>query len=282
MITMTNASNATDRYKEQLNALIMDTFGFTFEKWHDKNLWNDDYERYSIIENDIMLSNVSAYKMKMLVNGRQCEYLQLGSVATREEHRGKGLSRKIMEHIFSKYPDKPIFLNGDNDALNFYLKLGFKPFAYKQPYIDCSLQKGKGMIKLDVTEPKIDGYLKGRTQYSQILDCKNQYAINWFYLILMFGDNIYEIPELDIMLIAKQQDDILTIYDIAAKKPVSFEQIKPYLDFEQVSKIQFGFNPDWLQIDYLMEDYVEEDSTPLIKGSFNLERDYIIPRLIIT
>jgi hypothetical protein len=46
--------------------------------------------------------------------------------------------------------------------------------------------------------------------------------------------------------------------------------------------VQFGFNPDWLGIDYLMRDYREEDSTPLMVGNFDIPREYIVPMLIMT
>jgi hypothetical protein len=208
--------------------------------------------------------------------------LQIGSVATRAEHRGKGLSREIMEYILNKYSDKQIYLHGDNSALGFYQKLGFKPFAYKQPYIQCDLYKNGEMQKLEITSPKVDKYLKQRNQYSKILDCVNQYEINWFHLLYGLGDSIYEIPQLDIMLVAEQQDRILTIYDIIAKEPMSFSQIRTYLCFEGVNTVQFGFNPDWLGIDYLMRDYREEDSTPLMVGNFDIPREYIVPMLIMT
>ena len=191
MITMTNSSTTTSEFNKQLNDLIMQAFGFSFDKWHNRSFWTDDYERYSIIEDGVMLSNISVSKMKMLINGLPCDYLQLGSVATRQEHRGKGLSRKIMEHIFSAYPHTPIFLQGDNDALEYYLKMGFKPFACKQPYVECKLNNIGEMIRLDVTNPKVDMYLKGRLQYSQILDCRNQYEINWFHILYGFSNNIF-------------------------------------------------------------------------------------------
>ena len=147
MITMTNGLTATKKFKDELNELIMQAFEFSFDKWHAKNVWNEDYELYSIIENGVMLANISVYKMKMIINGEKRDYLQFGSVATREEHRGKGLSKKLMEHIFSIYPDTPCFLHGGDDVAQFYPKFGFKPFTYKQPYIEYKLKNIGEMIK---------------------------------------------------------------------------------------------------------------------------------------
>lgn len=282
MITMTNGSTTTKKFNAELNKLIMHTFGFSFDKWHAKNVWNDDYELYSIIENGIMLANISVYKMKMIINGENRDYLQFGSVATRKEYRGKGLSKKLMEHIFSIYPDTPCFLHGGDSVVEFYPKFGFKPIAYKQPYINCKLKNSGEMIKLNITNPKVDKYLKERTQYSKVFDCTNQYAINWFHLLYGHQNNIYEIPQLEVMIIAYQQDNKLTICDIVTSKPVSFEKIVLYLYFEGVDIIQFDFNPDWLGVDYHMKEYKNEDENPFVKGDFGLEQEYMIPRNIIT
>lgn len=279
---MTNASTTTKEFNAKLNELIMHAFEFTFEKWHAKNVWNDDYEIYSIIEDGVMIANISVTKMKMIIKGEESDYLQFGSVATREEHRGKGLSKKIMEHIFSIYPDTPCFLHGGDDVVEFYPKFGFKPITYKQPYIEYKLKNSGEMIKLNVTDPKVDNYLKQRNQYSKIFDCTNQYSINWFHLLYGHQNNIYEIPKLNIMFVACKRDNKLTIYDIATSKPVSFEQVVPYLCFEGVDIIQFCFNPDWLRIDYKMKEFKIEDENPFVKGDFGLEQEYIIPRMIIT
>lgn len=54
MITMTNGSKATKELNAQINELIMHAFEFSFDKGHAQNIWNDDYEIYSIIEYGVM------------------------------------------------------------------------------------------------------------------------------------------------------------------------------------------------------------------------------------
>ena len=74
-----------------------------FQFWYDLNLWDENYESYSIIENGEMISNICVYKTNILFNNKQHPALSIGAVATKKEHRGKGLSRKLMEHIIDKY-----------------------------------------------------------------------------------------------------------------------------------------------------------------------------------
>jgi GNAT superfamily N-acetyltransferase len=260
----------------------MKVFSFSFETWKKKNFWNDDYESYSIIENDIMLANISVYRMKLLINGLEYDFLQIGAVATREEYRGRGFSRMIMQYIFNIYPNTPAFLFGNDSVLEFYPKFGFKQICDKKPYIEYRPQDGGEMTKLDITNPKVDYYLKERTQFSEIFDCKNKYSVNWFHLLMGNSDNIYEIPELQLMMVAEQQGSTLMIYDIAAIKPVSFSELGQNLHFKGVATIEFGFNPDWLDFDYSMKEYKIEDSTLFMKGDFGTEQEFIVPLLIRT
>ncbi len=279
---MTTGHNASQEFKNQYNELVINTFDFSFDRWHEQNVWDRDYECYSIIENGIMIANISVFKMNLLIDGLQHDFLQIGAVATKKEYRNKGYSRQIMNHIFNIYPDTPAFLFGSDSVLEFYPKFGFSPTIDRKPYIECTLENECEMTRLEVTNPKVDKYLKERSQFSKVFDCTNQYSINWFHLLYGFSNNIYEIPELDVMIVAKQYDNTLEIYDVVANKPVSFSKLIPHLSFKGVNLIQFGFNPDWLNVDYCMKEYKIEDSTLFLKGNFGVAKEYILPMLIRT
>jgi len=274
MIIMTNGFTTTDEFNNQYNDLMMDTFGFSLEKWHRKRVWDDSYECYSIIENGIMIANISVYKMKLLINGSQQDCIQIGGVATRKEYRGKGLSRSLMEYILIIYPDTPSFLFANDDVLEFYPKFGYESTTEKQPYIECNLQSKGEMKKFELKDSKIDCYLRERGQFSKVLDCTNHYSINWFHIQNIYLEDSYDISDLDVMVVGEQKDNILRIYDVISKNPVSFPQIVPHLHFSGVDIIEFGFNPDWLGIDYSIRENKLEGSTLFVKGDFGVEREY--------
>lgn len=281
MIVMTNGVTATKEFRELYNELILNVFGFSFEKWHKQDVWNEDYECYSIFDNGCMIANVSVYKMRLLLNGIQREYLQFGAVATREEYRGKGLSRTIMEHILGKYPDTQAFLLANDSVVELYPKFGFKPTRDKQPYLDLKLDNAGEMRGLTVLDTRLDAYMRGRNQHSKIFDCLNSYGVNWFHLLYSYQDSVYEIPELDALVIARQRDRVLRLVDVMAQRPIHFNELLPYLFFENVEVIEFGFNPDWLGIKYKLRDYEIEDTHLFVKGDFGVE-GYILPLLIRT
>jgi GNAT superfamily N-acetyltransferase len=222
-----NDSSSSAEYKAQLNALMLDTFGFSFEAWHGQGLWNDDYTCYSIIEDGVMLANASVYKLRMLVIGEEKEVFQIGAVATLKAYRGQGLSRKIIDFILELYPDQPFLLFANQGVKDFYPKFGFRRVYDMQPNIPFSLDHSSGKLKrLASRDPKVKDYLYSRSCFSRVLDCKNAAPINWFNLQLEYSDCIYEIPDLHMLLVARQVGSTLTLYDVAAESPFLFEDLE--------------------------------------------------------
>ena len=113
--------------RHMLNALTQKTFGFDFEGWVTNGYFEDDYIPYSLVENGVMISNVSANKMRFMQNGVVKNYIQLGTVMTDENHRNQGLAAKLMQHVIKEYEDKcdGIYLFGNLSAVGFYRKMGF-------------------------------------------------------------------------------------------------------------------------------------------------------------
>ena len=274
--------DSSDEYKAQLNSLTTEVFGFSFERWHRRKVWNADYTCYSIIENGVMVANICAYRMDILIGGREQEFIQLGTVAARKARRGEGLSRKIMEFILDRHPHTPFFLCANSTVLDFYPRFGFQRVAERQPLIRQGLDHpGVEMKNLRVDDPVVGEYLEQRAGFSRILDCTNAAPIHWFHLLNSHIDHLYEIPELGVMLVAEQSGSALTLYDVCASRPVSFAQLAPRLHFPGVDTIYFGFNSDWLNVDYQTCAY-EADSTLFVRGEVELPREFLLPEMIKT
>jgi GNAT superfamily N-acetyltransferase len=279
----THTDTSTSEYQAQLNDLMDATFGLRFDLWIALKQWTADYTCYSVIEDGVMQANAAVYRMQMLVGGEEKTYLQVGAVATRKERRGQGLSRAIMERILADYLGMPFFLFANPNVVNFYPRFGFKAVFDRQPRARVNLSEQPGVMRrLMLEDPLVGRYLYGRGCFSSILDCKNAAPVNWFNLLMGHADNVYEIPALELMLAAERNGNVLTIYDIWAKKPLAFEELASSLDFPGVQEIRFGFNPDWLQLDYEWIGYAEEDTTIFARGCFQDAGDYIIPLLLRT
>jgi len=125
--------NSDDKsYQKLLNNLLKPIF-LDFQFWYDLNLWDSNYESYSIIKEAEIISNVCVFKTNLLFNGRQCQSLSIGAVATKYEYRKKNYLRFIMEHIISKYPDTPMYLSANETVTKFYPRFGFSRVFEKLP-----------------------------------------------------------------------------------------------------------------------------------------------------
>jgi hypothetical protein len=127
----------------------------------------------------------------------------------------------------------------------------------------------------------VQAYLRQRCCFSGILDCTNAAPIQTFNLLMGNGGQLYEIPDLGLLLAVERQGDVLTIFDAAARGPVRFVDLVPALAFPGVRTVRFGFNPDWLVDPYRLEDY--PDTAHLFaRGSFNPPEAFIFPLLLRT
>lgn len=268
-ITMNNHNNVT--YEALYDSLIQETFGFSFERWFERKLWDEHYESYSIIENGVMFANVCIFKTDMMVNGKSFCAHQFGGVATRKSERGKGLSRLLMEHILEKYPNTPAFLGANPSVIDFYPRFCFRRVQTYHPEIvtDINNDTSKG-TKLSPDDAQVVIALRERGAFSNVLDSLNTQSVQMFHLLLDYPDSIYRLPDCGAIVIAEQQDNRLFIADVIAQKPVSFATIQKELPFSGINLVEFGFCPDWLDIvpEWLPDDM--ENNPYFIRGDWHL------------
>ncbi len=100
-----NYMNDPER-RRMLNDLARHTFCIDFEDWVSGGWFNGDYIPYSLVENGRLLANIMTFDQ----NGERRNYIQIGTVMTDEEYRGRGLARQLVGRILDdhsgcdKYP----------------------------------------------------------------------------------------------------------------------------------------------------------------------------------
>ena len=122
--------------RKSFNELSQNTFGINFEEWYQKRLWNDKYECYSIKAGDKVVSNASVNKLQFVINGERKNALQIGTVMTDEEFKGKGLAKQLMNFILEKFGKEYdiFYLFANNSVAEFYPKFGFERIKQYQIY----------------------------------------------------------------------------------------------------------------------------------------------------
>ena len=93
-------------------------------------------------------------------------------------------------------------------------------------------------------------------------------------------DCIYELPEIDTMVIAEQRGETLKLIGVFSMKDISFSDLVRYLPFTNVKNVEFGFMPCWSDVNYIMKEY---ETDPLfVRGLRCNLGDFKFPELSIT
>ena len=273
--------NRNDKaYQIMLNNLLKDIF-FDFRFWYDLNLWDENYESYSIIDGGAIVSNICVYKTRIMFRRKIYTALSLGAVATKNEYRGRGLSRTLMAHIISKYDNVPMYLSANDHVAGFYPKFGFQRVYEKLPVCESKIDNHMRAKKLNYDDRKVWGYVCNRVNKSWQLDCLNTASINLFHIFLGYlKDHIFEIPELDTMVIAGQRGETLILTAVFSLRDICFTELRKYLPFSGVNRIEFGFMPGWTDIHYEMQAY---ETDPLFARNLCCDLgDFKFPELSVT
>lgn len=283
-----NGHTATLQFKIQLNRLIQDVFGFSFQRFHELNVWDEDYEYFSIVDEDTMIANIGVYHMQMVLGGREQTLLQIGAVATAPSHRRQGLIRRLFEEILGRYPDAPMYLYGGDDVVDLYRKFGFQPVPEQQPLLTVTeavpflVNSEGGCVPLALLDAKVDQYLRRRKVFAQSLDCLNPYAVNWFHLAYNYSDCIYELPADRGMVVLQTEGAVLRVLDLVLPQPLALDELLGALPLAGKTKVEFGFTPDYLCEDFQVQPFVEEDSNFMVKGWSPADVGGFLPRLTRT
>ena len=233
--------------RHMLNALTQKTFGFDFEGWVTNGFFEGDYIPYSLVENGVMISNVSANKMRFMQNGVIKNYIQLGTVMTDENYRKQGLAAKLMKHVIREYEDKcdGIYLFGDLGAVGFYRKMGFdivNQYRYFVKEEFCNSGKN-GEPFMPVSEMGED--IKQKYKELVRLSCPhsafeqmNKFGLQMFYTSEM--DSVYYSSDLDCYIV-KEQDGDTVLDSVLCKKKVGLAEVLKRIEVEK--RLRLGFVP---------------------------------------
>jgi GNAT superfamily N-acetyltransferase len=258
-----------DVLRASFNRLAEKTFGLNFENWYQNGFWKDNYIPYSVVIDGEVVSNVSVNACNMNYKGRIVKLIQLGTIMTDNDYRGKGYARALMEEVIKDYDGKVdgIYLFANDSVLEFYPKFGFKEakeYQYTKEVTisdECKAQniplKGKDdfdrAIKiLDTNEQNAQLYMVGNS------------GLYMFYLSQFMTENLFYIEECGSYAIAEMEDDTLILHTIIGNGAVD-EVIRAF--GSQVKKVILCFTPKDTS-DFEKSELHEEDTTFFVQGKF--------------
>lgn len=270
--------------RASFNKLAENTFGLNFENWYQNGFWKDNYIPYSVVIGGEVVSNVSVNACNMNYKGKEVRLIQLGTVMTKEDQRGEGYSRMLMEEVMKDYEGKVdgMYLWGNDSVLDFYPKFGFKE-AKEYQYSKEVEQTGEDKTtKVPLSNKqdfdKMVEILATRSQNSQMYMVGNT-GLYMFYLSQFMTENVFYISDCDSYVVAEFEDNTLILHAVIGDGKVD-EVIAAF--GAQVKRVVLYFTPNDTQ-GFEENEVHEEDTTFFVQGRFfeeNRDAKYMFQAII--
>lgn len=258
-----------EELRRSFNELATKVFGLNFEGWYQNGFWKDNYDPYSVVEDGKVVANISVNTCDMNYDGTVKHLLQLGTVMTDSDYRGKGYSRKIMERILDDFEENVdgIYLFANDSVVDFYPKFGFEEreeYQYSKAVSigsDCTAE----LVPMSTKEDwdKMNRILDGTEQNSKMYMVGNS-GLYMFYLSQFMQENTFYIADCDSYAIAEVEDDTLLLHAIIGNGNVD-EVISAF--GKEIKKVVLSFTPKDTK-GYDKNVLIEEDTHLFVKGKF--------------
>jgi len=260
-----------DALRKSFNELARQTFDISFENWYQNGFWNDNYNPYSVVVNGEVVANVSVNICDMEWKGEILHLIQLGTVMTKPEFRGKGYSAILMNEVMRDYEDKTdgMFLFANDSVLGFYPKFGFVKKTDSKCHKNVVISKESTVEKVPM-ENKEDWSRFARIIETSIqagkLNMVGNTDLFMFYLSQYMMECVYYIPGQEAYAVAEAEDGELTLYNVFSKRQVNLDSIIEAFG-KEITSVSLGFTPRNME-GFIEEEYVEKDTTTFVKGKF--------------
>ena len=232
-------------YRELLCEMTQLIFGFTFEDWYRDGHFKGEYIPYSFLDNGKIVANASANIMKMMQNGREKLYIQIGTVMTRPEFRNQGLARSLIYKILEDYKDRVdgFYLYGNLSAEGFYSRIGFERldqyrYSSRKAVSQSACMKFVKSEKEDL--PKYGQALRN-AYVNQRLDQINRYSLQLFYTADM--EAVYYNPELNCFAVIEQDDKCIHLKSIISSEYIPVLEVLKRIEMPY-EEVVLGFTPE--------------------------------------
>ncbi len=272
-----------DVLRKSFNELAGETFGLDFEGWYQNGYWTDNYNPYSIVIDNKVVSNISVNKMEFMCDGEHKTYIQLGTVMTDKEYRNQGLTKILMKEIENDFIHMVdgFYLFANDSVLDYYPKFGYEKateYQYSKVIIAGSKEmscKPARQIEMNNKEARLllEKAIDTSISNSSFAMIHNKGLI-MFYVTQFMKSNVYYIEGDKAYVVAEIKEDRLLLHMIFSEKVVNIDNIASAFG-SKINKVVLGFTP-LCKEGYEIEEVCEENTTLFVKGrvftSFNEEK----------
>ncbi|HPQ68351.1 MAG TPA: GNAT family N-acetyltransferase [bacterium] len=244
--------------RRALNAFVGKIFGgLDFSPWNDLGYPFPEYKPFSFFHEGQVVANVSASAMNLLLDGRECNAVQIGTVACDPAFRRRGLIRTLMQKVDEYWePERSLFFLFANETVpTFYQQFGYRPVreyrfsavapAYTSPRVPAHRL---AIERIDDRE-LLHSLAEKRAAVSARVGVFRQSWLLMFHAAVVYPQHLYYLDDLDVAIIAYSSGETLHLIDVIGRRIPSFGEIYPAIGAPQITKVVFSFTPDLLGID---------------------------------
>lgn len=249
--------------RRSFNELADKVFGLSFEKWYQDGFWKDNYDPYSVVEDNKVVANISVNRCNIMYNGRKVKLIQLGTVMTDPECRGRGYARLLMEKILEEFESDVdgIYLYANDSVTDFYPKFGFterKEYCYSK---DVDNDNERSAVPVDWD--KMPAILDKDDQIGKVYMVSNT-GLYMFYLSQFMTGNSFCIKDQDTYMIAEEDDGTLIVHAVIGDADI--DRVAEAFG-SGISKVILGYTPADTT-GFEEQEVVEEDTHLFVRGRF--------------
>ena len=237
---------ADDALRRSFDALAQRTFGLTFEDWYQNGFWGDDYVPYSVVVDGAVAANVSVNRTDFVLDGEKKRFIQLGTVMTDEQCRGRGMIRRLMAEVEHDCAGKAdgVYLFANDTVLDFYPKFGFRRAA--EVRYARALEPGGAASAVRVPMRDLDAWdrltavIRSSAPCGRFSLCGNT-GLPLFYVSKFMQDCVYRVAP-ETYAVAELEDGVLHLHAVYAEKQPAPEAVARAFG-GAVRRVQLGFTP---------------------------------------
>ena len=256
--------------RNSFNELAGKVFGgLNFEDWYRNDFWKDNYIPYSVVADGKIVSNVSVNTCDMNYDGRIVKLIQLGTVMTDPDYRGRGYARMLMEKIIEDYENKVdgIYLFANDSVVDFYPKFGFRKsreFQFSKA-VKIDAERTAQLVPMSEKRDwdKMVQILNKTEQNAKIYMVSNS-GLYMFYLSQFMQENTFYIADCDSYAIAEIEGDTLILHAVIGSGAID-RVISAF--GKEIKKVILAFTPND-STGYDKSEVVEEDTHLFVRGKF--------------
>ncbi|WP_339835478.1 GNAT family N-acetyltransferase [Paenibacillus sp. FSL R7-0272] len=243
-----------DTLRKSFFELAASTFDIHFENWYQQGCWGEGYIPFSFVAGDQIVANASVNILELVIHGEKKKAIQIGTVMTHPDYRGKGLSASLMNKILEEYENKYdlMYLFANESVLDFYPKFGFKAVEEHLFSMDfhCTATplESANLRKLDVTDAEdlhlIQQFASQRLPVSKRFATDHTPGIFMFYCLNVFNNDIYYLENEKVIVIYQKENSSIDLFDVVSLNEINMRDIVNKIADADTEKVTFHFTPD--------------------------------------